>query len=132
MNVLIQFSFIIILLKIGQVIQYYINPLINIPEAILALVILFLLLQFKKVRMSQMKEISDILLDNMALFFVPLGVRIMTQMELLSSNITAILAIVILSTIITFITTSLVAKLMMALHQQAKERRSLHERNTNA
>lgn len=74
--------------------------------SIISMTLLFLLLFFGIVKKSQIKETSEFLLGNLALFLIPASVIIIEYYKLLISIIVPLLVICTISTIITFAVTS--------------------------
>jgi holin-like protein len=67
---------------------------IPIPGSIIGLVLLFILLAAGIIRLDWIEEVSNFLLDNMGILFVPFGVSLMAMTDILGSNLTAIAVIV--------------------------------------
>ncbi|WP_462225166.1 CidA/LrgA family protein [Alkalibacterium sp.] len=56
---------------------------VAIPGSVIGMVLLFVALHFKWVKMVQVEEVGTWLTDNMAIFFVPAGVGLMTNFDIL-------------------------------------------------
>lgn len=56
---------------------------VAIPGSVIGMVLLFVALHFKWVKMNQVEEVGTWLTDNMAIFFVPAGVGLMTNFDIL-------------------------------------------------
>jgi len=78
-----------------------------VPGTVIGMIFLFLLLLFKLVKADHMKPLSDFLLKNMAFFFVPAGVSILANLDLVKDKIFALIAVVVLTTVLTFGATAL-------------------------
>lgn len=122
MRRLIQLIGLILLIEVSEWVLITLNAK-RIPVAIFALIIMFLLLNFKVIKPDSVKGLSDILIKNMGLFFVPLGVRIIADIEVLEGILGSVLLIVIVTTIITQFTIALVTKFffIMLYRKQRKE-----------
>lgn len=95
---------------------------ISFPSSILSLLILLILLIIGIIKTHQIKETTEFILENMAFFFIPAGVKIMDSFNEFSENIVPILLIVIITTILTFITTAFtVTGVMKIMHKNSKE-----------
>ena len=81
-----------------------------IPGSIIGMILLTLSLEFKVIKLSQVEDASDFLIRNMAFFFVPPGVGLMTELELIADNWLAITMATILSTILVLVVTGMVAQ----------------------
>ena len=80
---------------------------INFPSPLFGMIILSLLLHFQLIKESFIKDIADILLKNMSLFFVPLFVGVVSFSRLIKSNFIPIIILIIFATLITMISTAL-------------------------
>lgn len=82
---------------------------ISFPPALVGMIVLSLLLYFKIVPMKLMKDSCDLLLNNMVLFFVPVTLGVIMYMEVISNNLLIIAVVITVSTLLTLISTGLVA-----------------------
>ncbi len=73
---------------------------IPIPASIIGMLILTLLLRLQIIKLEWVKDLSDFLIKNIGLFFVPPGVALMLHFELIEREITPIIIATFLSTII--------------------------------
>lgn len=83
----------------------------SIPGSIIGMILLTLALEFKVVKLSSVEDVSDFLIRNMAFFFVPPGVGLMVNLQLIADNWLAIFLATILSTILVLIVTGLMAQI---------------------
>ncbi|NJW55364.1 CidA/LrgA family protein, partial [Salinimicrobium sp. CDJ15-91] len=74
------FLLILLFLLTGELISYFLN--LPIAGNILGMVILFVALKQKWVRLSAIKPASDKLLEFLVLFFIPYGVGLMVYFDL--------------------------------------------------
>ena len=56
---------------------------VAIPGSVMGMVLLFIALHFKWIKLKQVEEVGNWLTDNMAIFFVPAGVGLMTNFGIL-------------------------------------------------
>ena len=84
----------------GEIISSLFKSIINIPGTIIGMIILFLFLQFKVIKEDTIKEVTDFLLNNMAIFFVPAGVSLIQSLGLIAENIVVLILCITVSTII--------------------------------
>jgi holin-like protein len=75
-------------------------PDFPIPGNVTGMILIFLALQTGMVRLQWVKMGSDLLLKNMALFFVPPGVGIMLYFELIGKYWPAIVTSTLVSTLL--------------------------------
>lgn len=79
-----------------------------VPGSVIGMVLLFAALALKLVKAETVKPAARFLTDNMALFFVPVGVGIINSMEIISQQWEAILGSVAISTVIIIITVAVI------------------------
>lgn len=82
-----------------------------IPASVLSLLLLLALLGLKVVKEEQIREFSDFLLGNLAIFFVPAAVGVIRYLDTLKAHVGAFLTVCFLSTVLTFFTTVLSVRL---------------------
>lgn len=102
------------------IIQFVSNCLIKIfhisfPSPLLGMVILSALLYFKVIPEKMIKRISDLLLNNMALFFIPLFVGIISYSKLIKANLLPIVLTVILTTFFTMLLTAVLVEYIIKI-----------------
>ncbi|WP_167957751.1 CidA/LrgA family protein [Anaerosporobacter faecicola] len=76
------------------------------PSSLISMLLLLLLLITKCIKPASIKETSEFLLSSMAFFFVPSGVAIIEQYSFLKGKIAVLILICIVTTILTFLTTT--------------------------
>lgn len=113
MNKLNQLAIILGIWAVGEYISSFIQSVVIIPGSIIGMILLFLLLQFKAIKIDSIKEISDLFLDNMAMFFIPAGVSLINSLDLIADNIFVILISIILSTAIVMYITGIIVEKMI-------------------
>jgi len=103
-------TLIIIQFTANCVIKYLHIPF---PSPLLGMVMLTLLLYFKVITAKFLKDICDLLLNNMALFFIPLFVGIISYAHLIKQNFLSIIIIITLTTFGTMIITASLVELII-------------------
>lgn len=73
------------------------------PPPLLGMILLSILLYFKIIPMSLMKNSCQILLDNMVLFFVPITIGVVLYTEIISKNLLVLSLAIGFSTILTLV-----------------------------
>jgi holin-like protein len=71
-----------------------------IPGNILGMIILFMLLCTKVVKVDNISNVTNFLLDHLSFFFIPAGVGLMTSMGIIKSTWWQLLVVCISTTII--------------------------------
>ena len=114
---------------VGQAISVFLP--IPFPGSVLSMIILFLLLYFRVIKVDHIRQKSDFLLKNMAFFFIPAGIGILSSFDLIRSSILPLLTIIVVTTILTFGATALTVQGVIALQDKlartGKEKGKSHE-----
>lgn len=98
MKYLKQFGIILTVTCAGELLRYFL-PL-PIPGSIYGLVLMFLLLLTKTVRIKHVKEAGEFLVEIMPVMFIPPGVGLLTSWEQMQTFLVPFLVITIVSTFI--------------------------------
>lgn len=96
MKQLKQLFWILLFSFIGEFLSM-ISP-VAIPGSVIGMVLLFVALHFKWVKMVQVEEVGTWLTDNMAIFFVPAGVGLMTNFDILGDIWWQLLVTIVVTT----------------------------------
>ncbi len=99
-----------------------------VPGSVIGMVLLFAALSFKWVRPGAVKRVSTFLLDNMMLFFVPVGVGLITSYTLLSRYMLAIIVASLVSTILVIAVVGLVEQKLESKKDSAKNEKEENAR----
>ena len=92
MKYYVQFMLICLFAVIGEALSTFFK--LPIPGSIIGLIILFLALQFKWLRVRHVNMVGNFLLANMTILFLPAGVGIMERWNAISANIVPIILII--------------------------------------
>lgn len=90
--------------------------------SVLSMLILLLLLAVKAVKYESIKDISDFLLGNMALLFVPLGVSLLEYLDIISSNLVLFLLVVLVTTPVVYGAAALTAQAVINFQDKKGEK----------
>lgn len=90
------------------------------PASVIGMVLLFVLLAFRVLKVEHIREKSDFLLANMAFFFVPAGVSIINYFDVLKSSVIQLLLICLFTTVLTFAATAGSIRLTLKLMNRRK------------
>ena len=91
------------------------------PGSVIALILLFLCLTLKLIKVEQIDIISDFLLKNMSFVFLPATVSIIAYVDVFKNIIWQFLLICILTTIITFFFTAYAVKFTIWIMNKFRE-----------
>ncbi len=95
-------------LILGNIVKHFLG--ISVPGSVFGMIILFLLLKSGHVKKDHIKRITGFLLDNMAFFFVPVGVGIVLYLDIIKSELYPIMASSLLSTLVILLVVGLISK----------------------
>ena len=93
-----------------------------LPGTILSLLLLFLMLQFKVLKLEKIENAGNFLLLNMTIFFMPPTVKIIDSYELLEKDLFKIIVIIIVSTFLTMGITGTVVQLMIDFKERKEKK----------
>lgn len=113
MNYVKQFCIILAFSFAGEILNRLI-PL-PVPASIYGLVLMFLALEFKIIKVEHIKEVSKFLLGIMSIFFVPSSVGFINALPLMKKYGIQFAIIGIASTVIVFGITGQVTQLLMKI-----------------
>ncbi len=98
-----------------------------IPGTIIGMLLFFLLLYFKIIKVEKIERATSLLLLNMTIFFLPPAVKIMDNIQHLSGNFLKAVFIIILTTFLTMGITGKVVELMIKLMDKKNPKTSEKE-----
>lgn len=93
-----------------------------LPGTIVSLLLLFLMLQFKVLKLEKIENAGNFLLLNMTIFFMPPTVKIIDSYELLEKDLFKIIVIILVSTFLTMGITGKVVQLMIDLKERKEKK----------
>lgn len=95
MGYLLQFGY-ILMISFGGELLHALLPL-PVPASIYGIILLFLLLHAKVLKVSQIRGASTFLIEIMPVLFIPAAVGLMTSWDLISSALMEYIAITVLA-----------------------------------
>ena len=98
-----------------------------LPGNVLGLTLLLLLLVLGRVHLRHVEDTSDFLLQNMAFFFLPACLGVLEIFAEIKSEILAILAVCVLTTLCTAAATTLTVHVVCRLQRRANREVAEHE-----
>lgn len=105
-----EFVILCVYLFLGAITRSIINY--PIPEPVYGMIYLFIALQFSILKSEDIKETSDGILKNLAFLFVPAGVGILANVDVIKGKIFQIIILVIIGRIISMALTGLVVQFL--------------------
>ena len=104
MKILTQIAILFALCWLSQLVEAALP--FDFPASVIGMVLLYLLLCLRVLRVDHIREKSDFLLANMAFFFIPAGVNVINYLDILKANWLPLLLICVITTVITFAATA--------------------------
>lgn len=120
MKIIMQLFWIILFSLLGEIVSVLIAPFVAIPASVIGMILLFLALHFNVLKMSQVDEVGTWLTDNMAILFVPAGVGLMTNFDVLANSWLQLLIIMFVTTILMMIFVGKVVQTLMYKDNQSE------------
>lgn len=118
MKYLRQFGIILGVTCAGEIMKYFI-PL-PIPGSIYGLILMFLLLLMRVIKVEHVKETGEFLIEIMPLMFIPAGVGLVTSWNQLQSFLVPLLVITVVSTLVVMIVTGKVTDFLISRKGEKK------------
>ena len=120
MKIIYQIGIIFALCWVSEIIEAFLP--FAFPASVIGMILLFILLAFRVLKVEHIREKSDFLLSNMAFFFIPAGVSIINYFDVLKGNVGKLLLICFLPTILTFATTAWTILGVLRLQNRGKKK----------
>ena len=121
MKIIVQVGIIFAVCWISQIIEKILP--FEFPATVIGMILVFLLLAAKVLKVEHIREKSDFLLSNMAFFFLPAGVSIINYIDVLKSSVVQLVIICVVSTVVTFAVTAYSMKLVVYLMNRKEAKR---------
>lgn len=120
MKYLRQFAIILGVTCVGELIKYFV-PL-PIPASIYGLVLMLVLLMSGVLKLGQVKEAGEFLVEIMPLMFIPAGVGLLTSWEQLQGVLVPVLVITIVTTFVVMIVVGKVSDLFINMKKDSQDK----------
>lgn len=105
---------------VGEILKYFI-PL-PIPASIYGLVLMIILLVTKVVKLEQVKDVADFLIEIMPLMFIPAGVGIIVSWKQVRGMILPVCAAVLITTCLVMVVTGKITDFLVSRKEKKDER----------
>lgn len=107
----------------GEIINFVL-PL-SIPASIYGMILLFIALCTKIIKLEQVEDVGEYLLSIMLIFFVPAAVGIMNTFFEYQNSMLKIILIVIISTIVVISVTGIVSQFIIRIINKSSKREEI-------
>ncbi|MEI7883858.1 MAG: CidA/LrgA family protein [Clostridia bacterium] len=118
MKIMLQISIVFGICWLGELISALLP--FPFPTSVLGMLLIFLALQLKILRVVQMETTINFFLKNMAFFFIPTSVSILKYYGILSQQLWQFVLICLLSTLITFSFTAAAVSLVLRFSKKGE------------
>lgn len=112
MKLMVQIGIVFGICLLGQIVSAYLP--FAVPGSVISMILLFLLLVSRIIKVDHIRTKADFLLKNMAFFFIPAGVGIIADFSAIKDSLLPLLAVIVLTTFITFFVTAVTVRGVMA------------------
>ncbi len=119
MKYIMQLMIILLISFVGELL-YYLIPL-PIPASIYGIIILFMLLEFKVIKLDQVKDTASFLIEIMPLMFVPAAVGLMDSYDILSKNLISYILVIVVSTLAVMVVSGRITQFFIRRRGEARE-----------
>ena len=106
LKMLVAFAHLFLFLGLGELIVYFIE--IPLPGNILGMILIFVALKLKLIKLEAVKPASDMLIQYLMLFFVPFGVGLLAYFDFIKMHWSVLMVAAGVSTLITLYITAIV------------------------
>jgi holin-like protein len=100
---IMQFLFIFGITYLGEIVSKFFG--LPIPGTVLGMLLMFFLLSLEILKLNQIEKAANILLINMAIFFLPPGIKLINSLEVLKGNWIKFIFIAVITTLLTMVVT---------------------------
>ena len=100
MKIYFQFMYILLFSIVGEFLSTGLN--LPVPGSIIGMVLLFLALKFKLIRLRQIYDAGQFMIENMTILFLPAGVGIMSHWDAIAKYWWQIIVITLLAIVVNF------------------------------
>jgi holin-like protein len=118
MKILKQLSIILSIWALGEYISSLISSIIIIPGSIMGMLLLFIFLKTKIIKLEKIEDISDFFLKNIGIFFIPPGVGLIASWGIIKQNGLVLILTTVISTIAVIATTGIVVDKLVLLKKK--------------
>ena len=115
-----QIIMIIVILILGNLLSSLLQSIIPIPGSIYGMIGLFILLSTGLIKIDMVEDVGEFLLKHMGLFFIPLGVSLMTSLDLIKNVWAELLISLLVSCFIVMLVTSKVTEVVIKIKERGK------------
>lgn len=120
---ILQLGIIFIFVGLGEFIVWITG--ISVPSSIIGLLLLFISLCCKVVKLSQIEKAADLMVNNMGFFFIPAGIGVMKYFNLISHQWIPIVMALVISSFLIILSTGGVFEFLKSKPTELLQKRKL-------
>ncbi|SHF16873.1 holin-like protein [Atopostipes suicloacalis DSM 15692] len=132
MKIIKQLFWIFLFSLLGEGVSILISNFVAIPGSVIGMILLFMALHFDWIKLSQVDEVGTWLTDNMAILFVPAGVGLMTNFDLLANVWLQLLIIMVVTVSIMMWFVGTIVQKVMSKNGQKLNKTRIERTDSNA
>lgn len=106
-----QFTLILIITFLGEALRFFLP--FQIPASVYGLILMLVALQFRIIRIDQVKDTGSFLIEIMPLMFVPAAVGLMVAWPELRPILIPVIAITLITTVIVMVVSGKVTQIIL-------------------
>ena len=122
MKYLKQFGIILFISFVGEILNYLI-PL-PIPASIYGIIILFLSLEFKILKLEAVRDVGKFLIEIMPVMFIPAAVELLNSWDILRPSILAYSVITVITTVVVMAASGLMTQLVIRIRKKKEDKKN--------
>ena len=105
MGILMQIGIVFAFCLVGEAVSLALP--FPFPGTVISMLLLFAFLYLRVLKAEQIRQKTDFLLRNLSFFFIPAGVGLLSSIHLVRDYVWQLLAVLVLSSLITFLAVAL-------------------------
>ncbi|MCA1341112.1 CidA/LrgA family protein [Lactiplantibacillus pentosus] len=102
-------------------------PAFPMPTPLIGMIMLYLLLTFKAVKLEQVAGVSNFFVQFISLIFIPSGIALVTKLDVLKAEGVQIVIVIIVSTLMLLLFTAGIAWILIQVKEWLAARRSSNQ-----
>lgn len=122
--ILVQMGIFATVLFVSSLISSLFPPSFPVPTPVIGLVLLYLLLVLKIVKVQWVDSFSGFMISMIGFLFVPSGVSLASSLDIMKAQGLQIIAVVIISTVIMLVVTTYIAMFLISLRKKLTKQNS--------
>lgn len=103
---------------LGEAISVIIKPIVAIPGSIIGMILLFVLLRTKIIKLASIEEVTNFFLQHITLLILPFGVAFVKYWDIIQENFLVIILVGVVSTIVSFVLTMKFVDLLISISKK--------------